>query len=371
MGPFAGFVAPIRQAAELIDQSAVTGLGQLQRMVPGLWDESADTPIESHADSGVERRLLFEAVSKLMGLLGPTILVLDDLHWADLTSISLLEHLSVDPSLGDLFVAATIRSSDLDSSAAGALADIGRRTAVERVALGGLDHGEIAQLVVSVAGTSPPEGLVEHVWTACEGNAFYAEELSEHLLSTPNGDGGQIDRPGLPERIQDVLNRRIDALPSESRSLLRVGAVLGREFDPWLAGEIADLTGGALIAATEDVLLSGLVEEVGIGRLAFSHGLVQAAADAQLSSLRRVDLHRRAAIALERANDGDVAAVADIARHWAAVAIADQSAVTAAATWAMRAGDAAMAAAATTKQLPDTSRQAHCGRRAQLSTPTL
>ena len=361
LGPYAGFVGPIKQAVALVNRSPAEDFGQLVRLVPGLWGTPADRSPENHPDSGVETRLLFEAVSELVRGLGSTLLLLDDLHWADSASLALLEHLTTDPSLDHLMVMATARSSAIDPATAGALAELGRRTQVEQVVLGVLDHQEIARLVGSVSGSEPPEGLVERVSTACEGNAFFAEELAEHLLSSSGADlGGRGDVGSvaagrqvgdaavpLPARIRDVLNRRIDGLATESRLLLRTGAVLGREFDPWLAGKLTDLAGPALIAATEDGLLSGLVEEATNGRVAFSHVLVQAAADAQLSSVRRVDLHRRAARALEETDPEDAAAVADVARHWAAVAAVDRSAVAAAATWALRAGDAAMAAAAT------------------------
>ena len=107
------------------------------------------------------------------------------------------------------------------------------------------------------------------------------------------------------------------------------------------------LEGEGLIAATEDVLLSGLAAESSPATLAFSHALVHAAAEADVPSVRRVDLHRRAALKLAEAEPSDPERVAEIARHWAAVARIDRAARAEAASWAVRAGDFAVAAAAT------------------------
>ena len=97
----------------------------------------------------------------------------------------------------------------------------------------------------------------------------------------------------LPWRIRDVLTQRIDSLTEAGRTLLRAASVLGREFDPSLAGGLVGLDGEDLIAAGEDILLSGLVVETSSTTVAFSHALVQAAVETQLSALRRIDLHRR------------------------------------------------------------------------------
>ena len=124
-----------------------------------------------------------------------------------------------------------------------------------------------------------------------------------------------------------MLTQRIDSLTEAGRTLLRAASVLGRKFDPSLAGGLVGLDGEDLIAAGEDILLSGLVVETSSTTVAFSHALVQAAVETQLSALRRIDLHRRVALALESIVGGGSARVADLARHWAAVAQVDPSAV--------------------------------------------
>ena len=121
--------------------------------------------------------------------------------------------------------------------------------------------------------------------------------------------------------------------------------MIGREFDLSIAGAATGIDGARLVDAADDGLLSGLVEETSPGRLAFSHALVQHTIGAHLSYARAAQIHRRLAQAIEQQATGTEAA-ADLARHWAAVAEVDRTAATVAATWAVRAGDVALAAAA-------------------------
>ena len=347
LGPFAGFVRPIRRAVALVPPGNAAVVGELARLVPEILGEGA--PAARYPDSAVERRLLFESIVALLQTLGPTLLCLDDLQHADASSFALLEFLAAADGLEELVILATVRLSGLGTTAAARLAETARISALRRIELGALEPADITRIVENVAGPMFTEDLLERVQEAAEGNAFFAEELCEHLLdmgSAPSLRPGDLREP-LPRGVRDLLARRINSLPDAARGLLRAASVLGRDFDPWLAGELAGLQGEDLIVAGEDALLSGLVVEGGGGTLTFSHGLVHAAAEAEVPSVRKVALHRVAAVKLAETEPTDPERVADVARHWAAVAQVDSSAAPAAAGWAIRAGDLAAAAAAT------------------------
>jgi tetratricopeptide (TPR) repeat protein len=113
-----------------------------------------------------------------------------------------------------------------------------------------------------------------------------------------------------------------------------------------IAATASGFGGSRLIDASDDTLLSGMVVETGPGRLAFSHALLRDAVSGRLSYARRAGIHRRVAEALEDQWPTDPAMAAELARHWSVVAEVDRTAVVAAATWAVRAGDVALAAAA-------------------------
>ena len=361
LSPFAGFIEPLRQATSLVDLSLLSGNGELARLLPELTPQlgPADTP--THLDAEVERRQLFGAVAELLKAVGPTLLLLDDAQWADRASLALLFALATDPTLNQLVLMATIRANDLVPEMAAWFVDLERRSDVERLYLSALPPPELEELIIDIFGDDSrvdPE-VVVRLARLSEGNPFFAQELAEQLLSA--GTDGLSDleaATSLPDRIRDTLKHRLVVLSPDTQALLRAGAVLGREFDPLLAGRLVELDTGRTIAATEDALLSGLVVEASAARLSFSHALVQAAVELDLASLRRVDLHRRAAVELEAMEPGGEVVAADLARHWAGVSAVDRQAAPKAAHWAVRAGNAAIAAAATEEAIASYQRAA-------------
>ncbi len=347
---YEGFIPPLRQAASVTDIASLTGCGELVRIIPEMAARLPPSTNPTKADAEVERRLLFEAVATLIGSLGPALMVLDDLHWADPSSLALLKFLSTSPDLSSLLIVATMRPVDRNPEVAGFLADLSRRSDLEHLRLGTLDPDELSQLVVTVCDGQVSTEWAREVAVASEGNTFFAQELAELRMSREGTSVEPIQMGGLgvPERILDTIASRVSSLSKDAQMLLGAGSVLWRQFDPGLASRMAGLADGQVVAAVEDALLSGLVHESGGVELVFSHGLVQAALYSSMSSIRRVDLHWRAALALE--NDGDTkdpSAVAQIARHWAEVASHDRSATDAAARWTVLAGDMALSAAAT------------------------
>jgi transcriptional regulator with XRE-family HTH domain/tetratricopeptide (TPR) repeat protein len=350
LGSYEPFVTPVRQAVAAMP-SATGTVGQLARLVPELAGDQAWTDQATNADHDVERRLLFEAAATLFQGLGPTVLVLDDLHWADAGSLSLLAFLAVHAGLGQLLIVATVRTTDLTAATAAAIADLRRRTDVVRVDLHGLSPEGVRSLVRRVAGERTSPRLLDAVSSAAGGNPLFVLELTEHLLAR-DFDAEQHENSSVtgivpvPQGIAETLIARLTALSPDAQQLVRTGAVLGRSFNPDAAASLGSLTADRVLAATEDALLSGLLDEVSAREVTFTHGLVQSAVYDSLSARRRLDLHRRAARMIEQQSTPlSDASTFDIARHWAAVAVEDPTVAAAAATWAHRAGDAASAAA--------------------------
>jgi transcriptional regulator with XRE-family HTH domain/tetratricopeptide (TPR) repeat protein len=350
LGSYEPFVAPIRAAVAAMPDAAKQ-VGQLARLVPELGDVPGWADHVRTADHEVERRLLFDAAVALFGHLGPTLLVLDDLHWADAASLALLSCLASNVALTDLTIIATVRTTDLGPGTAAALADVRRHAPLERIELSGLDRTAVASLIGTIAGSQSSERLLETVTVAAGGNPLFVEELTEHLIA--QGYGTQDDAVGgaayglpIPKGVAETLTQRLLSLGDDAQRLVRTGAVLGRMFDPDLAAQVADLAADRVLAATEDALLSGLVNEVSAREVTFSHGLVQSAVYDSLSARRRLDLHRRAATLLAATSSPTSAeSTFAIARHWSAVALGDVAAASSAALWEHRAGEAALVTA--------------------------
>ena len=349
LGAYEPFVEPIRIAAAGATTTAVAGatFGELKRIVPELGMNDAGASGPSIADPGVEQRLLFHAVETLLAQAGRTLLVIDDVQWADSGSLALTAHLAAAPALTELTILGIVRSTDLDSATAGALSALRRHATLERISLGGLRGGDIAELVRSVAGADVSPAFVDTIAAATDGNPLFVAELTEHLLELdwqPDA-GGAVP---VPIGVRETLAERLATLTPAAQSLIRGGAVLGRTFETDVAAQLGEVGRAHVVEATEDALLSGLVFEDSALSLTFSHALVQSAVYESMSARRRLDLHRSAALALEARLDpahADDVSVYDIARHWALVAAEDRSALDDAVRWAIRAGDAAAAAA--------------------------
>ena len=108
---------------------------------------------------------------------------------------------------------------------AGLLAELGRDVDSARIRLDGLPGAELARLIADLLGTSPPSQLVESVQSATDGNPFFAEELTVHLLDTGfvfdpvsgvvrSNDNG---KGGVPERIRDTVAKRLVSMSRRGR----------------------------------------------------------------------------------------------------------------------------------------------------------
>jgi len=346
LGAYEPFVEPVRAALEIHVRESAPDRRELVRLLPELASPEHGSSVPTRADPGVERRLMFDAVVGVLADAGRTVLVIDDVHWADGASLALLAHLAASSQLSELTIVGTVRSTDATAATSGALADLRRLGSFLRLDLSGLPIDDLTQLVDLVAGATAPPGLLDAVADATDGNPLFAEELTEHLLASGFSGALDIETIGVPQNVRDTLGRRLAVLSTDTQRFLRCGAVLGREFDVSLAGALSELGEADVLNAIEDALLSGLVIEISARGLSFAHALIRTAVYDSLAAARRLDLHRRAALTLEDARPTTSAEIAQLARHWSEVAASDPRATTDAARWAVRAGDTAVAAAA-------------------------
>jgi tetratricopeptide (TPR) repeat protein len=159
------------------------------------------------------------------------------------------------------------------------------------------------------------------IYTETEGNPFFIEEVCKALV-----ESGQVyfvdgywDRPEMevleiPQSVRVAIQSRVGRMPAECQEVLRLAAVLGREFE--FETLLAASSAGdeeALIEALECAVQAQLVEEVKAERdvtFAFTHALIPATLSEGVSTLRRRRLHRRAAAAIERLHPDDFEALA-------------------------------------------------------------
>ncbi len=275
----------------------------------------------AEVDQGAERLRLFDAVDRVLGELcavGPVVLVLDDLQWADEATLLLLSHLVRSPDADRLLVLGTYRDTEVARSVplARTLADLRRERREQRLLLRGLDGAAVHELVDRLSGGSLDDEVVRAVGDRTDGNPFFIEEVVSHLLETDSATD-----PSLPEGVREVIGRRLARLSSSVNEALTVAAVLGREFSMDVVEALVGTGRDALVDQLDAALHAGLVAEVGErpGRFGFTHGLVRESLLAELSGTRRARLHQRIAEHLEHSvalGEGEVnGRTAELAHH--------------------------------------------------------
>lgn len=316
--------------AELRTQLGPLG-GELTRLAPRVAERVPGLPGPLQAEPETERYRLFEAVQELLTAISedaPTLLVLDDLHWAPRPTLALLAHVIRRTDAARLFIVGTYRDTDLGETdpLTELLADLRRVSGTDRLTLSGLaELGVVALIEAMAAQPLDAEGLVaaRAVWAETEGNPFFVGEVIRHLWES--GAVGEKEghwhvlRPvgelGIPEGVREVVGRRVSRLDETANQLLKAAAVIGREFDVALLAETAEMRAEDVVDALERAEQARLVvaRPGGVGRYAFAHALVRSTLYDAIPTASRLRLHRRVGLALEgRASPQ----LTELARHF-------------------------------------------------------
>jgi len=258
------------------------------------------------AEPAARRYLMFEAACALLaGLTAYTgvVLVVEDLHMADRSTLALLEHLVRRARPGRLLLVATLDDAWGDPDL---LADLGPDGLAERVALAGLDEPAVAALIAGTTGRPAPAGVARAVRERTRGNPMFVQELARHGLA-----GGVRQ---VPERVRDLVITRLGRLDPALAEVLQAAALAGEEFEADLVTAMLDRPTGSLEPLLDRAVTAGLVEEVTREprRLRFAHLMVYEALRASLSGARESDLRRRliAALTADPERDDHLAALA-------------------------------------------------------------
>ncbi|MDX6743509.1 BTAD domain-containing putative transcriptional regulator [Actinocorallia sp. A-T 12471] len=263
-----------------------------------------DTPAPS-ADPSVARFRLHRAIGGYLADLAhaaPLAVVLEDLHRADTETLGLLAGLP--ERAPDVLFIGTFRSTEPSEPLADALAALAGREPV-RIALGGLRADAVADLVRRVCRREVDAATLAAVAERTAGNPFFVRETARLL----DAEGPDAALREVPSGVGDVLRRRVARLPATAATVLRTGAVLGREVDLDVLTRVCELGEDTVLEALEAALITGLITEDETGAR-FAHVLVRDTLYGELSRLRRARLHGRVANALEELRPGDSAALA-------------------------------------------------------------
>jgi DNA-binding CsgD family transcriptional regulator/tetratricopeptide (TPR) repeat protein len=274
------------------------------RPVGGLW------PLDRHtADS--QLHVFEEVLAALTGhaATAPVLLVLEDLHWADSSTLDLVVFLAHNLDHRRLLLLATYRATEnLSDERMRRLADGVRRSGSGLVLeLAPLGHEELTALLDARAAAPLPITVTNAIVARAEGNPFFAEELL-----AAGGDQSGV----LPSGLRDLLLQRVARLDRTTHSLLRLAAAAGRDVGYPLLRATSELPECDMRESLRHAVEHGvLVVEQATGSFRFRHALLAEAVYATILPGEREELHMRLAHALTRS---EAAAPAELAPHWAA-----------------------------------------------------
>ena len=290
------------------------------------------------AAADARRLRFFDAVAALFGEVAgasPTVVVLEDLHWADRPTLQLLRHLVRAPQPRHVLFVGTYREAEL---APGhplheLIGDLRREGALRRLELGGLGEQEVGELVAALGVSEPAAEFVSALHGETEGNPFFIEEVVGHLRQEGERLGTEVTLAdaGVPDGVREVTTRRLRRLGEAAAQAVVVGAVIGREFEFELLERVEaagdGVTGDALVAALEEAVDARVLREAGpVGRYAFTHALVRATLYDGVSQLRRARLHGRVGEALAALHGVDADAyLSQLAHHFALASPVERS----------------------------------------------
>ncbi|HYG93932.1 MAG TPA: BTAD domain-containing putative transcriptional regulator [Nocardioides sp.] len=313
---------------------------------PPLWpwttalgSRMPDVTTESADDHDAARFTIAEGVRRTLAEVSQertVVLGLEDLHWADASSLRLLRHLAAHLDTGRLLVVCTWRRGAQVGLLAEAAEALARRHATN-LEVSGLSADETAHLLEAVTGETD-RGLATSVHQRTEGNPFFLIEYGRLARDVHRGLHEVLE--AMPPTVAAVVERRIAQLPEPSRKALTSGSAVGREFELSLLAAALGIDELDALDLLEPALAVDLVQDLGGDRFRFVHALVRDTAYHGLSPSRRERLHARLAGLVAEAPDADRRAP-EVARHWVA---AGRRHVREAHLAAARAGELAMAA---------------------------
>lgn len=334
--PYLPFVVSLLNQIETLAVPSHGALGDDVRTIEAFLRGAAAPPaIGERAPVGEgdhDRLRLFLAIAHLtiaLAQAGPLLFIVDDLHWADQSSLDLFGHLAF--SIADaaqtervpLLIVGSHRNVEAEHPLARILARCRREAICRTIDLSGLDDGETETLVRGLGLARPPQHVVRTIRDATAGNPLFIQEAVHQLRRT-----GAVDLAGryraqrisaadlqLPSEVTVSIRARLHELPPAVQGLLTVAAVLGDTFTlPLLAavsGHGEDETLRLLEEARQQRLLASRGEQ-----FQFAHPLIREVLYRAPSAPQRQHLHLRVADALERFREDDVYdADLEIAHH--------------------------------------------------------
>nr|WP_055504843.1 helix-turn-helix transcriptional regulator [Nonomuraea pusilla] len=308
---YAPFTAALRQLVREKGRSQVAALlpegaeRDLARLLPEFGEPSGD----GETDAG--RARLFEQFLSLLERLAdarPTVLVIEDIHWADRSSRDLIAFLSRNLQTPQVLLVMTYRSDDLHRQhpLRPVIAELSRVGGVLRLDLPRLSRDEVAQQMTGILGRDPGYSKVQKVYERSEGIPLFVEALLES------------DDCGFPESMQDLILNSVARLPEDTQRVLRVAAAGGTRVSHALLAAVSGLSDYELEAALRPAIAGNVLQIADNRAYVFRHSLIREAVHDELLPGEYQRLHAMYAeeISKDRSLVPPGRAAVELAHHW-------------------------------------------------------
>lgn len=333
-------------------------LAAVAGLLPELRQTHPDLPDTPPLSPEQEKARLFEALAQLLlatritdgqdlrinqsvDSANPLLFFLDDLHWADASTLDFLDYFATRISHAPVLILGTLRSEEVGVEEGDALArllwTLKRRGVLHRLALKPLSLAAVVQLLQALSGSLERESrLGQPLYTETEGNPLFLVSVlqalfEDGLLTVDETGAWSVATPRLFQetegllstRMHQVIRRRLRRLRDEERQVLEAAAVLGREFQWPVLSRMRAWRRDVLLDRLDRLMVALLIRERGPEGYSFSHDKVRQVAYEGITEERRNWLHSKAGEAMEAVYAGELDEVAgtladhfQAAGHW-------------------------------------------------------
>ena len=331
------WIQVLRQLCAELDDSALRaatgGAVDIAHLVPQIGERLGMTSTRGGLNPDSRFELFDSAASFIYKAAAsqPTLLVLEDLHAADESSLLLLQFLARQNLHSHLLIVATY--DDVAGRAKPETERILSETAREgrQLSLRALDEDAVKSMYVNSSGQQPSDAIARAVHSVSEGTPLFIDEAIRML--TTQGDIHRPDYSGgvrVPEGARGIIRSRLEGLGDEVAELLSVASVIGREFELTLLQQVVDIEMEPLLEILSQAVSAEVISETSaLGRYAFSHILIRETLYEDLTAAKRMRLHRTVAETFEAFYASALASrLPELAHHWFKAAQAGDAAKT-------------------------------------------
>jgi tetratricopeptide (TPR) repeat protein/DNA-binding CsgD family transcriptional regulator len=324
---------------------------EFTKLIPELNVLLPDITQSPPLEPAQEKKRFFQTLDEFItGKNSKSLIIIEDLHWCDDTSLEFLLSFARDLSTHPILLVLTYRSDEMHPGLQHFLAELDRARLATEISLRRLQAPEVEEMIRVIFDQQGPvkDEFVRAIHTLTDGNPFFVEETLKSLVTSGDiyyANGGWTRKPvgdlHIPRTVQDAVQRRMRQLSDPARQLLALIAVAGRRFDFSLLQAVTGQTDSELLRSIRELFEAQLILEESSEQFAFRHALTRQAVYTDLLGRERRNLHSVIAKTLENRLDENASAnssIGDLSYHFFEAGLWEQ-----AFNYARRAADHAQA----------------------------